>query len=151
MIDRLEIQKQMRDLEDSSLRRLVFLKQTDYLPEAVEIARDELARRGMSVLTPEEYWLQYQDEWLETVGFCYRCWAETTDESVGHTMTVNFIGQRLLGEENPCELCGSVVQTKWFCIVLPLVPIGKYRVIRIKHGPYIGRKMKPDESETKQS
>ena len=146
MINRLEIEKQMRALDDPSLRRLVFLQQTDYLPEAVKIARDELARRGMSVLTPETYWEKHKQEWLETIGFCYGCWSETVDESAGQTLTINLIGQRLVGKENPCDVCGSVVQEKYFCIIVPLVRIGSYRVLQGDRGTYIGRRLKSDET-----
>ena len=151
MIDHREVQKRMEKLDDASLRRLVFLEQSDYLPGAVEIARGELVRRGIPVLTPEDYWHQFRDEWMESIGFCYRCWAETTDESAGQSMTLNFVGQRLIGSEDPCEVCGSVVQTKWFCVIAPLVRIGRYRVIPGPRNEYIGRKLKNQAAVVDQS
>lgn len=132
----------MRELDNSALRILVAVEQSQYQPEAVGIARDELARRRIPVLSPIEYWQQFPGEWLAGVGFCYRCWADTTDESPGDTLTVNLIGSRLVGRHDRCTVCDSVVQTMWFCIVVPIVPLDRYRVIHLTSGKYIGRMLK---------
>ena len=71
---RWEVEKRMQELDDGTLRRLVTVELSQYEPEAVDVARDEL-RRWISILSPEEYWKQFRDEWLAGVGFCYRCWA----------------------------------------------------------------------------
>ena len=139
--ERREHEERMRAMDDAALRCLVVLQGSDYRPEVVSIARDELARRRIPVLSPEDYWKQYPQEWVAAVGFCYRCWTQTTDESPGHTATVNFIGTRLLGSDEQCPACGSVVQTKWFCVIVPIVPLGRYRVIHAARGEYIGRRL----------
>jgi hypothetical protein len=142
MSEQRKIHDRIRTLDDASLRRLVFLDATDYLPEAVEFARGELSRRRIPTLDPEEYWQQYPEEWIEGRGFCYPCWMQTTDESLGHPVTLYFVGVRLRGNEDPCPLCGSVVKTTWFYVVLPLVPIDRYRVVLGASGTYVGRKLK---------
>jgi len=139
---RREVEEHIHELDDGSLRRLVALELSQYQPGAAEIARDELSRRRLPVLSPEEYWTQFRDEWLAGVRFCFRCWAETTDESPGLTLTINFIGTRLLGSDDPCPECGSVVRKMWFCVVLPLIPLDRYRMIRLRRGQYIGRRLK---------
>jgi hypothetical protein len=136
-----EHEERMRALDDGALRCLVVLEETAYRPEVVGIARDELARRRIPVLSQEEYWKQYPEEWIAAVGFCYRCWAQTTDESSGLTVTVHFIGTRLLGNDERCAICSSVVQTKWFCVVVPIVRLGRYRVIHAVRGQYLARRL----------
>lgn len=96
-----KIEKYMQELDDGTLRRLVAVELSQFEPAAVEMARDELRRRRIPILSPEEYWQQFPDEWLAGVGFCYRCWTATTDDPPGDTLTVNFIGTRLLGSDDP--------------------------------------------------
>jgi hypothetical protein len=89
--ERRAVERHMPELDNRALRILVAVEQSQYQPEEVGIARDELARRRIPVLSPIEYWQQFPGEWLAGVGFCYRCWADTTDESPGDTLTVNLI------------------------------------------------------------
>jgi hypothetical protein len=130
-------------LDDPALRRLVILEQSQYRPEVVEIARTELARRRLSVLSPEEYWQRFRDEWLTHIRFCYQCWMETTEESPSPFSNRFEIGPRLRGSRAPCTTCGSIVQTMSFCLfVFPLVRLGQYRVIRDGAGQRVGRKLR---------
>ena len=148
MLERLEIYKRIQNLDDASLRRVVFLEAEEYLPEALEFAREELSRRRIPTLTPEGYWEQYPEEWIDGRGFCYPCWMQTTDESPNHPVLQNFIGVRLRGKEDPCPWCGSVVQTWWFYVVFPIMPIDnncKYRVVVGPSGTHIGRKLKEQD------
>ncbi|MFN8011452.1 MAG: hypothetical protein U0P81_08600 [Holophagaceae bacterium] len=40
------------------------------------------------------------------------------------------IGRTLYGSAQPCETCGSVLKTLWWVfLLLPVVPLGSYRVI----------------------
>ena len=137
-----EFEKRTRALDDAGLRRLTVLESSQYRPEVVTIARDELARRRLSVLSPEDYWKQFPAEWMAALGFCYRCWSETTDESPGLMVTFDLVGTRLLGRDEGCVECGSVVQSKWFCVIVPIVRLGRYRVIRLERRGYVGRKVK---------
>ena len=52
------------------------------------------------------------------------------------------VGSRLIGRHDRCTVCDSVVHTMWFCIVVPIVPLDRYRVIRLTSGKYIGRMLK---------
>lgn len=142
-----EVEGHLRSLDDDALRRLVYLEASHYEPDALDIAYDEAHKRGMEALWLEEYAARFPAEWLEHVGFCHRCWTETTDESPGWLVRVLGIGPMLLVDRDPCPDCGSFVARKWFCVVLPIVPLGWYRVRlqprthRYALGP-VGRRLK---------
>jgi hypothetical protein len=145
--ERRGFEQQMQTLDDAGLRRLLILEESQYRPDVVDVARDELVKRKLPVLSPAGYWKQFPVEWMAAVGFCYSCWVETTDESPGPTVTINLIGTRLLGRGNPCSTCGAIVQAKWLCVVVPVVRLGRYKVIYakrhvLKAAGYIGRRLK---------
>ena len=121
---------------------MVFLESSNYLPEAVALASSELFRRGIPKLTPEEYWRQYPREWMESKGFCYPCWTQTTDDTPEPLFTIHFVGLGLRGSENPCPVCGSTVQTKWLVALVPLVPFDRFRVVQREGGKFIARRLK---------
>jgi hypothetical protein len=50
-------------------------------------------------------------------GFCKTCAAESSDVSTGGTITINGIGTKLYGSNAPCDICGSVIQTQFFCFI----------------------------------
>jgi len=55
-------------------------------------------------------------------------------------------GMRLLGHGDECLVCGSILQTLWFCFRVPLIPVGRFRVVyQMGDGlfptGYIGRKL----------
>lgn len=78
-------------------------------------------------------------------GFCEQCAAETTQEGVGGTFTVNFVlGTRLMGwGAEPCPRCRSKVMRKWLWLVIPVLPVSpKYRVLYQSPKRYLSRKMK---------
>jgi len=82
--------------------------------------------------------------WFRHPGYCPACAAATTDEGAGNTHTVNGIGTHLYWKKRPCPVCGSIVQTKFFCVFfLPLVPLGRYRVRYVSPGRYLSRKLNP--------
>jgi hypothetical protein len=142
-----EIKERMQALDDHALLRLVAVEASDYRPEALEVACDELRRRRLDVLNAEQYWMRFPAERVGTDGFCEDCRAKTTDESPGDTIVVNFVfGMRLIGHDDRCAACGSVLQTKWLQIVLPIIPLGRYRVIYLEKGllsgRYVGRRLR---------
>ena len=114
-----------------------YLKFRSMSQAAVGIAREELRRRGIRLLTAEEYWRQFREEWLAAVFLCYQCWSDTTDEEPGNTLYP--IGNRLRGAEDECDVCGSVVQRLWFCFIIPIMPLDRYRVIWTLPNQYVGR------------
>jgi hypothetical protein len=141
-----EIEKRMQALDDHDLLRLVALEESQYVSGVLEIARTELRRRGLRVLNAEQYWDQFPLERTGSDGFCARCRSETTDESPGDTFTMNFVGTSLIGDSDRCPACGSVVQTKWYRLFIPIIRLGRYRVIYSEKDPfssrYVGRKLR---------
>jgi len=82
---------------------------------------------------------------ISRTGFCRACHAATTNESPGSTFTLNFVfGTRFLGWSSQCPKCESVVRWLWFWFVIPLVPLGRYRIKYLSEGlvtdRYIGRR-----------
>ncbi len=85
-------------------------------------------------------------------GFCDACLAQTTDQSAGNMTQINGIGTMWgFFDKHKCPECGSVVKTKWFTFLFPLIPLDKYRVLFIqqKHtltgyrSRYLARRLKP--------
>ena len=79
-------------------------------------------------------------------GFCAYCRATTTNEYLENAFTHYFpMGKILRGEHERCPDCGSVVKTAWFRLFVPIVPLGKFRVVcrHTKTGSteYIARKI----------
>ena len=158
--EHLGFEQRTRTSDDAALRRLVILEASQYRPEVVDMARDELRRRGLRVLSPEDFWMQFPAEWIAAMGFCYRCCVETTDDSLGLIMTYKGIGTRLRGGigglgDKPCMECGSIIQEKWFYVIVPVVPLGKYRVIGIARksmgAELIGRKLEEPPDNVRSS
>jgi hypothetical protein len=142
------IEEHMRSLDDHQLQRLVAVESSTYRPEALAIARAELERRRVEIPGHEEYLSHFPSERIAADGFCAECRSQTTDESPGNTTTVNLVfGTRLSGHDDICGVCGSVLQTMWFWFVIPIFPMGKYRVRWVENG-YIGRRiLTPEDFE----
>jgi hypothetical protein len=124
---RLEVQ--FRGLGDAELRRITTLERDQFRDEALRLAESELARRGLPLLPPEEYWSQYRDEWLAQIGYCYDCWAMTTSEPLPGATINRLFGMRLQLEGEPCLICGSVLAANCFCILIPILRYAKYRAL----------------------
>ncbi len=98
---------------------------------------------------------------LNEQGFCARCVSETTEESPGSVSTTNGIGTALQGTRwrekglDPCPVCGSVVQQKWYMFGWGVKPLGTYRILYVKEGifskRYFGRRLKADPVQRKAS
>ena len=144
-----ELEERMRSLDDHALLRLVGVEAGDYRQESLDIAREELRRRNLGAMSRERYWEQFPAERITADGFCAACRAQTTDESPGNTTVLNFMfGTRLIGHDDRCSACGSLLQTKWLQIVLPIIPLGRYRVIYLEKGlisgRYVGRRLRDE-------
>jgi len=46
-------------------------------------------------------------------------------------MMHNMLGTQFLGRADRCATCGSSVRTVWFTVILPLLPLGSYRVLPV--------------------
>jgi endogenous inhibitor of DNA gyrase (YacG/DUF329 family) len=75
--------------------------------------------------------------------FCDSCIAQTTDERIGGTFTVNLLfGTRLVGLGEHCPTCYSIVKRNWFWFLIPLFPVSaKYRVLYQTPRRYLSRKL----------
>ncbi|TCC47702.1 hypothetical protein E0H75_23400 [Kribbella capetownensis] len=72
--------------------------------------------------------------------FCGRCTAMTEVTTAPSTFTVSMIGTSLLGWGSRCQECGSDGRVLWFIFGIPLIPLGRYRVISTGGREYYGRK-----------
>lgn len=137
--------------DDRALLRLVAVESDQYRAEIVELARRELISRNLPVPSAEEYFQLFPTERIGDSGFCQACLDETTSETPGNTTTYNiFIGTRLIGLGAACPACGSVVQTKYFCLFVPLTPLARYRIIYLSRSRYVGRRLRSDYGATLQ-
>ena len=73
--------------------------------------------------------------------FCEECLAQTTEDSPGSTLTINFFGTKMSGASGRCNTCHSVVQGKWLQILFPVFCMGNYRVL-YNGSKYVGRLLK---------
>jgi hypothetical protein len=134
--ERLEIQQGMRNLNDHALLRLLALESEEFHREAISIAEDELASRGLRPLTRDEYFVKFPGEVISSSGFCEKCLSQTTDEVPNYGLFGGF-GTRMLGAADECENCGSIVQTQWLWIIFPLRRIARYR-LHYSRGAFMG-------------
>jgi hypothetical protein len=75
--------------------------------------------------------------------FCKKCTFETTAKSSGNLQTINGIGTRFAGRAEQCSECGSVIRRVWVSLLyLPVIPLAKYRVIRISPQQFLSRKLR---------
>jgi hypothetical protein len=142
-----ELEDRMHTLNDRALLRLVALEQSEYRPEAIEAARAEIARRKLpALLNAEQYWDRFPSERIGKSGFCQKCLDETTDVSQGTAVTFWGIGVRLLGYDDLCPACGSVRQSLWVCFFIPILRLGRYRILYRENSlfgrRYVGRELK---------
>jgi hypothetical protein len=75
--------------------------------------------------------------------FCKKCTFESTGQSSGNLHTINGIGTAFVGSSDVCPNCKSVVRRVWFTFFLvPLIPLGRYRVMQISPQQFLSRKMR---------
>jgi hypothetical protein len=76
--------------------------------------------------------------------FCEECIDATIDYAPSHTITYSFIaGTRWSWwPRERCPTCHSVVQRFCFYLLVPLVTLGRFRVIWITRDKYIARSLK---------
>ena len=75
--------------------------------------------------------------------FCKKCLFETTGQSSGNLSTINGIGTAFVGSSDACPSCRSVVRRVWFTfLLLPVVPLRKYRVMQISPQQFLSRRLR---------
>jgi hypothetical protein len=133
------IREEFKNLNDHELLRRVALEESEFLPEAMEIAREQLELRNLRPLDAKEYFAQFPAEDPE-FGFCRSCLDRTTAEEPD-CFSVRGFGTRLRGYDHECESCGSLLVTKWLCIGFPIRKMESYRVLFKKGSSLIGREV----------
>jgi hypothetical protein len=146
------IRQRIADFDDSALLRMLALEKEDYRPEAVEIARTELLRRGIRELSSKE-WLSLvgasiqRNDSGQPVGFCEDCIAATTDESPGGALSNFAFGTTFFHSGEPCPNCNAIIATKYIiAFFVPVVRLGRFRLKYHQRGffrsVYIGRRLR---------
>jgi hypothetical protein len=80
--------------------------------------------------------------------FCEDCMDATTADSPGSTFMVNTVGTRMCFSRDRCPKCHSIVQRKAIvALYIPLIPLAKYRVIYVRGGRYVGRRLRSDRAQ----
>ena len=77
---RREIKERMKDLKDHELLRIVALENSEFIPEAIAIAREELGLRNVKALDADEYYAQFPTE-NPFLDFCKGCLEQTTAQA----------------------------------------------------------------------
>src|SRR4051794_17767371 len=76
------------------------------------------------------------------IAFCDNCIQETVEVGAGNTCTINGVGTTFYGKSQRCPHCGSVVRQLFWCVMLiPIVPLGKFRVLDCRGGSYFSRRL----------
>ena len=74
--------------------------------------------------------------------FCQECLDTTNEQAPGNTFTVNLCGTRLAFARQRCPICHSIVQQKSICaLMVPVIPLGEYRVLYTANSRYVGRRV----------
>jgi hypothetical protein len=75
--------------------------------------------------------------------FCKKCQFETIARASGNLSRFNGIGTTFLGSSNACAECRSVVKRVWFTVLfIPVVPMGRYRVIQMSPQEFLSRRLR---------
>jgi hypothetical protein len=73
--------------------------------------------------------------------FCASCISASSGQAAPDTEMYEIgVGSVLLGNAEQCAMCKSRVKTLWAWYVVPLCPLGSYRVIPTAMGKYVGRR-----------
>ena len=92
-------------------------------------------------------WLPTRRERALASQFCASCVGETLDKASPGAGTVNGVfGSIFVGLAERCPQCGSSIKTLWVFFLIPLFPIGSYRVLPVGKATFnrawfISRKM----------
>ena len=148
-----DFRNRMQALEDPELLRIALLNRDEYKPESLAIADEEVRKRNLQNVTLDEFSKKYPNEYYPYVpAFCPTCLAETVDESAGVIFNLFGVGVSLRGRGSECDICGSIVQSKWINFIFPIFRIGKYRVKYLEdpgmdRGKFIAMRLKIKGSE----
>ena len=139
------VEAHLRGLDDAAVLRVVSVEASDYTPEALALARDEIARRGLSLPTAEEHLARFPSDAIGVDGFCGGCREQTEPGPLRALYGVGFF-TRMFGGRDRCHVCRSSVYSRWFClgvlpyiVPLPVLRLGVYRLLPKEPGFLEGR------------
>jgi len=76
--------------------------------------------------------------------FCEDCKSKSEDISAGNVLSLNFMGRAFLGSSNRCSHCGSTERKLFFFMLVPLIPLGTWKVKEAGRGQIFTRKLSAD-------
>jgi hypothetical protein len=76
--------------------------------------------------------------------FCEECKSRTKDISAGDVVSLNFVGRSFLGKSNFCPHCGSTERNLAFFLLIPIIPLGTWKVKEVGPGRILTRKLSID-------
>jgi hypothetical protein len=113
-------------------------------PVALAVAAMGLLSLGMTSVVYYVIWGRLPlvpREQIYGQGLCPECMAGTLDEEAPPALAHDvFYGTRYMGASQSCDRCHSVIRTLWFWLLLPLFPMGSYRLVFIDHQSFVGRR-----------
>ena len=76
-----------------------------------------------------------------TQDFCQSCKSNSNDISAGNVISVNFIGRSFFGSSNRCPHCDSTERNLFFFMVVPILPLGTWKVKNVGRRRILTRKL----------
>ena len=147
---RREIKERMKDFKDHELLRIVALEESEFIPEAIQIAREELELRNVKPLDAGEYYIQFPSE-NPFIDFCTSCLEQTTPEGPEYLGRMGPFSYDLKGFDHECETCGSVLADKWlYFLLFPVRKMEQYRVLLdsgTSQSPQVCRRVKRSDNQ----
>ncbi|HJQ98125.1 MAG TPA: hypothetical protein VJ826_07395 [Candidatus Polarisedimenticolaceae bacterium] len=123
--------------------RILTVRRQEFRSEALEVAREECARRGLGTAKIEGFAAEDAEALRATLGFCPECFDATTGEAVYEAMSpfslLHPFGVRLNDGGRPCATCGSTVAHRWLWVFVPVRRIASYRVRALREGLIVSR------------
>jgi hypothetical protein len=100
------------------------------------------AKKGGKTFREQADWMLGNIGNLPEKPFCDECERDTVAIRTGKLVTINFIGKTWgLGKSNKCPVCGSVERNMWFIMLLPILPLGRWKVKYLARNKFVTRKM----------
>ena len=121
------MEQRVRALDDAGLQRMLAVDQSEWDPAALDVARDELERRGVPVLDADDYLDEHPEEELGRDGLCGPCEEDQLPIAPASVAFWMLFAVRLIPTGDPCEICRSRTARLWWPF-LPIIPLGRYRI-----------------------
>jgi hypothetical protein len=89
----------------------------------------------------------YPEKLGRAMNLCRRCLDQCLDADAPGAMSHNFMGTIFIGASERCSVCGSSVKTLWLSLLVPLIPLGSYRILPLESASattasYVGKKVR---------